>query len=213
MLVRIRTAWKHISPQRRSALVSLVVLCGVMVALLLYQRPQPEQAPQPLPSAAASRMAPETAPQAPVAAAETAARPTVVAPDMAPFDYPLNGQVTAGFGWTQLPGTGDWRLHGGIDISGQPGDAVVAAAMGTVREVEEDPLLGSTLVLDHGGGRITRYASVGDLRLQPGDRVQRGQVVGRLVKPSLGEDAGGSHLHFAVEVAGELSDPIKQMTR
>lgn len=239
VMIRLRAAWHELAPQRRSALVSLAVLCGLMAALLLYQRPQPrqpEQALQAFPGAGGMAPAGDTAPAAgdPAPAAGTralapAAQAEAAAPDApaavtaaareAPadtglLDQPLRGEVTQPYGWAAQAGTRDWRLHAGIDIAGQPGDPVVAAGAGTVRTVQEDPILGWTLVLDHGGGRWTRYAGLAaPLALQPGDRVARSQVVARLGRPAPGEAAGGPHLHFAVEVDGDPADPLEHMHR
>lgn len=232
-LGRMRTLWRQMPPQRRSALVSLAVLCGLMTALLAYPRaaqaPRPERSeppglgalqpppgPEAVPSSAGQAPAgPGPAASGPLSdapAQEAAARPGPPA-DTAPLDYPLKGKVILGFGWAPLPDSRDWRLHPGIDIAGAPGDAVVAAAAGTVTAVIADPLLGRTVVLDHGNGRTTRYAGLEEVSLQPGARVERGQVIGRLAPPAPAEAAAGPHLHFVVEVAGEPADPLQHMNR
>lgn len=223
---RLGAAWRNLPPQRRSALASLAALTGLMAALLLYQRPAPlrlqpvpprpvARAPAGAPAATAPAGVPAAASAAPAAAGGVpeAASAAPAPEDTGRLDTPLRGRVTRGFGWAPAPGTAEWRLHAGLDLAGQPGDAVAAAAAGTVLEVREDALLGWTLVLDHGGGRRTRYAGLEQPELGPGARVSRSQVIGRLGRPGPIEATAGPHLHFAVEVDGEPVDPALHLGR
>ena len=69
-------------------------------------------------------------------------------------------------------------------------------------------LLGSTVVLDHGDGRKTVYASLApEVPVKAGDSVRAGQVIGAVGNSSLSEMALGPHLHFAVLQDEEPIDP------
>ena len=74
---------------------------------------------------------------------------------------------------------------------------MLAMADGVVRERAYDPLLGNTIVIDHGDGRIAHYASLNTLELVAvGQRVARGDVISA-AGTCLAEDALGAHVHIA----------------
>lgn len=67
---------------------------------------------------------------------------------------PLKGEVLMAFSVDQLvysPTLADWRTHDGVDISAAPGSTVLAATSGTVASVEDDPMMGTTVTIDHEG--------------------------------------------------------------
>ena len=45
----------------------------------------------------------------------------------------------------------DYRTHNGIDIYVQKGERVLAAAAGTVKEIWEDPMMGTCMSISHSG--------------------------------------------------------------
>ena len=158
------------------------------------QEPEPEEEPQP--AAAVSELVDDT----PVAAAV----PKLVV-------APLKGEVLTAFSVDQLVYSetlGDWRTHDGMDIAADAGTKVLAASGGKVISVTEDALMGTTVVLDHGDGYQTTYAS---LQAKPtvakGDTVTAGQVIGAVGATAAAESAQGPHLHFTVSKDGDALDP------
>lgn len=124
---------------------------------------------------------------------------------------PLNGEVLMAFSVDQLvysPTLADWRTHDGVDISAKPGTTVLAAAAGTVASVEDDPLMGTTVVIEHPDGCATTYAN---LQAKPtvlaGDLVTAGQIIGAVGTTAVAEAAQSPHLHFSVSRNGEVMDP------
>ena len=106
------------------------------------------------------------------------------------------------------PTTRDWRVHNGIDIAAEPGSEVCAAADGTVYTVYEDETMGTTVVIRHDGGYVTKYASLAeDVKVSAGQSVKSGDVIGTVGCTALLETAIGDHLHFAVTCNGEAYDP------
>lgn len=104
--------------------------------------------------------------------------------------------------------TRDWRTHNGIDLAAEAGEAVSAAADGTVYTTYEDDSLGYTVVIRHNGGYTTRYSSLSeDLCVQAGDEVKLGQTIGYASDTALVETAMGSHVHFSVSCQDESMDP------
>lgn len=101
-----------------------------------------------------------------------------------------------------------WSTHAGVDIICDAGADVFAALEGTVVSAESDPLMGNRIVLSHAGGLKTVYAGLESITkdLKAGDKVLRGQVIGKAGNSAINENAEGNHLHFEVlkvELKGE----------
>lgn len=130
---------------------------------------------------------------------------------------PLNGQVLTAFSVDKLvydKTMDDWRIHDGVDISAKPGTTVLAACSGTVLAVENDPMMGTTVTIDHDGGYQTTYAN---LQAQPtvkaGDTVSAGQIIGAVGTTAKAESGQSPHLHFSVTKDGDVVDPEEFLKR
>ena len=121
--------------------------------------------------------------------------------------------ITSYFGNRVHPIYGNTRFHSGIDIGAGFGDAIMAAASGTVIYVET-PVpgqnwggsgYGNYLIIDHGNGVSTLYAHCTTISVSNGASVSAGQQIG-----TVGSTGGstGAHLHFEVRVNGERVDPL-----
>jgi murein DD-endopeptidase MepM/ murein hydrolase activator NlpD len=130
---------------------------------------------------------------------------------------PLKGEVLMAFSVDQLvysPTLADWRTHDGVDISAKPGATVLAATAGTVSSVEDHPLMGTTVVIDHAGGYTTTYSNLqAKPTVQPGDLVTAGQIIGAVGTTASAEAAQSPHLHFSVTRDGEAVDPSEFLNR
>lgn len=124
---------------------------------------------------------------------------------------PLKGSVLAAFSVDQLAYDAtmeDWRIHDGMDIAAKPGTSVLAACAGTVAAVEDDPMMGTTVVIDHGDGCLTTYANLQSQPVvKPGEDVSAGQIIGAVGTTAAAESAQPPHLHFAVTQDGDAVDP------
>jgi murein DD-endopeptidase MepM/ murein hydrolase activator NlpD len=117
------------------------------------------------------------------------------------LQWPTDGVVSSGFG------TRGGRLHGGIDISGERGTPIVAAAEGVVMFSGRGPDgYGNAVMLDHGDGLITLYAHNERNVVRQGERVQRGQTVALMGDTGR---ASGTHVHFEVHQHGRPVDPLR----
>jgi murein DD-endopeptidase MepM/ murein hydrolase activator NlpD len=95
--------------------------------------------------------------------------------------------------------------HPGIDVAVPAGSYIRAAGPGRVVEAAEDRVYGLYVLLDHGGGYRSLYAHASQLMVEPGDRVERGEVIG--LTGSSGRSSA-PHLHFEILRDGEPLDPL-----
>lgn len=109
----------------------------------------------------------------------------------------------------------DYRAHAGVDISAEIGSDVVAASSGIVAKIWNDPMMGSSIKIDHGDNIYTTYQnlapdSTGALTV--GDRVEMGQTIGAIGESALIEIAEAPHVHVEMTVDGKYVDPIEYMS-
>jgi murein DD-endopeptidase MepM/ murein hydrolase activator NlpD len=121
------------------------------------------------------------------------------------FVLPVNGPVTSGFGARTHPIYGGSRMHNGIDISVSSGTPIKAGDDGVVVMAGANGGYGLWTLVDHGGGLATGYAHQSAIGVSVGQRVGRGQVIGRV--GSTGASTG-PHLHFEVRVNGSPVSPM-----
>ena len=109
----------------------------------------------------------------------------------------------------------EWRVHTGIDISAEDGAPVVAAAVGMVSAIYDDPMLGRTVEVTHTQNIKTVYSNltVEDAAfISVGDYVERGDRIGTVGDTSISELADESHLHFEVKLADQAVNPLDYMS-
>ena len=126
---------------------------------------------------------------------------------------PLDGTTVTVFSMTELlydETMGDWRTHNGLDIQAAEGDAVKTAAGGTVVEVVDDELMGTTVIIEHAGGYTTHYSSLQeDPPVGKGKEVFAGDIIGYVGATAAAESTMGPHLHFSVFKDGQIVDPAE----
>jgi murein DD-endopeptidase MepM/ murein hydrolase activator NlpD len=126
-----------------------------------------------------------------------------------PSIWPAVGWLTDRFGGRTNPVTGQPSTHEGLDISGDRGDPVFAAAEGTVQSAGWAGDYGNLVVVTHDFGLVTRYAHLSKILVKPGDVVRRGQTIGQI--GSTGRSTG-PHLHYEVWANGKPINPLSLLT-
>lgn len=122
-----------------------------------------------------------------------------------PTIAPVRGILTSGFGTRSDPMTHGPGLHQGIDIAAAAGQPVFAAADGLVVLAAATSGYGEAVYLAHGFGVTTRYGHLSEIDVRPGQRVHRGDPIGRV--GSTGRSTG-SHLHYEVRLDGTPVNPL-----
>lgn len=106
-----------------------------------------------------------------------------------------------------------WQSHRAVDFLAESGSVVKAIASGTVSETGSTYGYGNYVKIDHGDGVIATYASLGNVLVKTGDEVAQGASIGEVSETASFEFADGAHLHFALEVNGEVTDPFTLLTQ
>lgn len=128
------------------------------------------------------------------------------------FSLPVEGAtVSTTFTFWYNSTLNRYNLHEGIDFAADAGTNVAAASAGTVAEISDTLLEGGCVIIDHGDGVQTVYASIDAVStLKVGDTVTQGQVIGTVSAAAdvMGKEYNeGSHLHFEVREDGKSVDP------
>lgn len=119
--------------------------------------------------------------------------------------WPIDGGgVSDEVGARVHPVYGYASCHTGIDIRGGTGTPIRAAASGTVLSISNGGPYGLATLVIHDGGLATFYAHQSKVRVNEGDRVEVGQVIGDVGSTGW---VTGPHLHFEVRIAGKAYDP------
>jgi murein DD-endopeptidase MepM/ murein hydrolase activator NlpD len=121
------------------------------------------------------------------------------------FVRPIAGDETGtGFGSRRIINGQPRSPHGGTDYAAARGTPVMAVNVGRVALVGDYFFPGRLVVVDHGLGLYTLYFHLDEARVDVGQRVARGQLLGTV--GSTGR-ATGPHLHFGVQVGTARVDP------
>lgn len=126
-------------------------------------------------------------------------------PSVSGFIFPVQGLSKANIRNRTYP---SYAGHTGVDVNiNVTGKSIVAAKAGTV--VTSTALrnsngsyrsYGEYVIINHGDGTLTLYAHMlsGSRRVQSGDRVSQGQVIGTVGSTG---NSTGNHLHFEIRVS------------
>jgi murein DD-endopeptidase MepM/ murein hydrolase activator NlpD len=120
--------------------------------------------------------------------------------------WPVPGRITSGYGQRIHPLFHTPEFHTGIDIGAPWGAPVRAAADGTVLFTGWMRGYGMLVILDHGNGLSTTYSHLSSYAVGVGDRVQKGDVIGRIGSTGW---STGPHLFFEVRHNGQPVDPLR----
>jgi murein DD-endopeptidase MepM/ murein hydrolase activator NlpD len=137
------------------------------------------------------------------ATARAPARLVLAVPDfdqaLLPFVWPAEGPVISTFGHRKS----GW--HGGIDIKAPPGTLVAAAAPGIVVVSGVEARYGLVVKIEHREGFVTVYAHNDVNLVEPGDRVDSGEIIALVGRTGR---ATTDHLHFEIRREGHAYNPL-----
>jgi murein DD-endopeptidase MepM/ murein hydrolase activator NlpD len=135
---------------------------------------------------------------------------TVTAPRGGAFLLmPVRGWKSSNFGMRFDPVYKVYQLHAGIDVAAGGGQPIIAATDGVVVRAGPSGGNGNYTCLSHGlyqgKGLATCYAHQSAILVRVGQRVHRGELIGRVGTTGA---STGNHLHFEVRLNGSPVQPL-----
>ena len=125
--------------------------------------------------------------------------------DLGHLDWPVDGTFLFRFGRVINPNNTTTRWNG-VGIAAPIGTPVKSVAAGTVQRAEPLGTYGLTVILDHGGGYFSIYASLNSTSARKGTVVRKGDVIGTV---GVSDPDLKPHLHFEIRTPpdGKAVDP------
>ncbi|MFE1745095.1 LysM peptidoglycan-binding domain-containing M23 family metallopeptidase [Coleofasciculus sp. H7-2] len=122
---------------------------------------------------------------------------------LAQYPLPATAAIALGYGWQINPVSNEVAFHSGIDLLAEVGTPVLAVDKGTVAFIGDRPNYGNLVVINHSGGRQTRYAHLATIDVSLGEQVNQGDVLGTVGTTGL-PDLDKPHLHFELRYNSNL---------
>lgn len=130
--------------------------------------------------------------------------------DLGRLDWPVEGSIVYRYGRVVNPNNTSITWNG-IGIAAPAGTPVTAIADGEVVFAEQAGTYGLTMIVQHGGGAYSMYASLQEIHVRRGGKVTKGQVLGTVgqADPDL-----PPRLHFEIRPnGGRAVDPLDWLRR
>ncbi|UPA17769.1 peptidoglycan DD-metalloendopeptidase family protein [Borrelia puertoricensis] len=125
------------------------------------------------------------------------------------FLFPTQGIITSGYGYRPDPFTKIISFHNGIDIANVANTPIFATKEGIVVTAGFSVGgYGKYIIISHNNGFQTLYAHLGSFAVKVGQKVSRGQIIGRMGSTGY---STGNHLHFTIFKDGKTGNPMKYL--
>ena len=136
--------------------------------------------------------------------------PEIAATAASPIGLPIQSKMISTFASPRKLPEGRAYYHTGTDLRAAVGTPVHASAAGEVVLAEKFLLSGNTVTIRHGDGLFTSYKHLSHFEVKPGDRVDRGHLLG--LSGATGR-VEGPHLHWEAHWRGTPSnaDQLRQV--
>lgn len=135
----------------------------------------------------------------------------IVASHTPTFNPVFGGRIVSGMGYRTDPITNLLAYHEGIDIvtnSNMVYAPIYAPADGEIVRAGPYGGYGNVIIIDHKFGYETRYGHCSVVYVSAGDKVKRGQFIGRIGATGR---ATGVHLHYELRYKHTLKNPARTL--
>lgn len=106
-------------------------------------------------------------------------RPTTqVLTQLSGYPLPQVAEVLRGYGWQVNPLNSQVTFNSGVALQAKEGSPVLSVGEGTVAFAGDRGPYGNLIVINHSGGRQTRYAHLQVITVKAGQQVEQGDRIG-----------------------------------
>lgn len=105
-----------------------------------------------------------------------------------------------------------YMQNSGVDYTSKEKFDVINILDGTVTNIKEDELLGKCIEIKHDNNYTSVYQSLSEISVKKGDKVLRGQLIGKSGENNIDKDMG-NHLHFELYIKGQIVDPLEYIDK
>ena len=118
--------------------------------------------------------------------------------------YPLpSAAIALNYGWQLNSGTGKVVFHSGVDLIAAVGTTVKSVGAGTVAFAGKQGTYGNLVVVNHQGGKQSRYAQLESIKVKVGQKVKPGDLLGTVGTTGT-PSSTQPHLHFEMRYSSDL---------
>lgn len=120
------------------------------------------------------------------------------------FIQPIEGTITTEYGQLRYVNDQVDSIHNGIDIAAPTGTEIKADQNGKIVLAMELPVLGNTILIDHGQNIYSAFYHMSGLNVEKDQRVSIGDTIGFVGTTGF---STGPHLHWCIWVNGTFTNP------
>ncbi|MDF2473867.1 MAG: hypothetical protein K0R21_1649 [Anaerocolumna sp.] len=148
---------------------------------------------------------------------ETEGAQSVMKPETLHFNvedgllWPVTGNVLMNYSMDRViyfETLEQFKCNPAIIIDAKVGTEVLSAANGIITSVEENAETGATVTASIGNGYSLVYGQLKDVKVNVGDSVAEGEVIGTIAEPTKYYSLEGSNLYFQVLKEEETVNPM-----
>ncbi len=115
-------------------------------------------------------------------------------------------RIASGFNYRIHPIYKIMHFHSGMDFTAPTGTEIYSTGDGTIEKADnEGNGYGIHVVINHGYGYQTLYGHMSRVKVKPGQKVKRGEVIGYVGNTGT---SSGPHVHYEVIKNGEKINPV-----
>ena len=120
------------------------------------------------------------------------------------FQLPVDGVISSRYGKQRYINDQRRSPHLALDIAAPEGTNIIAPANGTVVLTDNFFYSGNLIAIDHGMGLFTTYSHLNKIKVNVGQKVKPGEVIGEVGRTGR---VTGSHLHWSVYLTSTRINP------